>query len=72
MSRDAHGARRQGHRRVTPTELGAKGSIEVGDIAEAAVECEVEDRLPMRGEPHGGFSQSRPQQVLVRVKPVRR
>ncbi len=46
-------------------ELGAKGAVEVGDVAEAAIEGDVEDFGGFGGEAQGGFAKAGAEDVLV-------
>src|SRR5262245_1269485 len=48
------------------SELAAERAVEVRQIAEAAIEGDVEDPGRLRCQPHGRLAQPRPQNVLVR------
>ena len=47
-------------------ELGSECPIKVRDVAEAAVDRDVEHFPRFGGEPHGGFTEPGPQDVLMR------
>ncbi len=48
------------------TKLGTEGAVEVRHVAEAAIEGEVDYPRGLRSQSHRGFSQPRPEHVLMR------
>jgi hypothetical protein len=50
----------------TETEFGAEGAVEIGHVAKAAIEGDIEDARRLRREPHRRGTEPGPEDVSVR------